>query len=283
MNFLNFPQIYKILNLTPFKISLCALINHFLKDTSLQSDKDNFLFLFDIIKNLIKESKCEISKKIFVSKIEETILILCKLKGFEDDASKFSDFFKDILEMSYNKLSSLNELYIFFNLEIRELKTKNDMNYSLLDNGGIIDQFIKKCLFAFYKFSFEEICNLYLNLSKYIQGEELNNTLTNKESEILFEKQLEELSLISTKENYEIEKKLLENYNYKQEYYFNLSITDSNEQLERIHRFFDHNMKYFYNDNSQYETKIHYSLLNLVEYYFNKNYYTQAIHGKNNK
>ncbi len=39
-------------------------------------------------------------------------------------------------------------------------------------------------------------------------------------------------------------------------------------------------MKYFYNDTSQSDTKIHYSLMNLIEFYFNNGYYEYAIQGK---
>ena len=50
--------------------------------------------------------------------------------------------------------------------------------------------------------------------------------------------------------------------------------------MSNIYKYFDYNMKKFYTDGMTSETKIHYSLLNIVEYYFNNGFYENATQSK---
>ena len=64
MNGLFFPPGLKLINLTPFKISICKLISLFLRDENLNLKCSN-LILFDGLVLIINDCKCEISKELF--------------------------------------------------------------------------------------------------------------------------------------------------------------------------------------------------------------------------
>ena len=58
------------------------------------------------------------------------------------------------------KVTNIEDVYLFFHLYIKELKYKEETNV-YLDNGGVIDHFIRKCLISFYKLGFEDFAKLY--------------------------------------------------------------------------------------------------------------------------
>jgi len=222
MNHLYFSSNFKLINLTPFKYSLCVLINAFLKDKELLNNFVN-LKLFDILVKILNETKCEISKNYFFNKIKISIEEYFQNETSNDlnednqiNKRNMSDYIFSILESNYKKIKSINDLYILFNYEIRELQLKNESNESLIEKGRVIDNFIRKVLLAFYKLSFEELCKLFSDLLLYIKGEELIIQLSNRESEILFERQMSDLSKIA-KDSYD--EKILDSINYKHKYY----------------------------------------------------------------
>jgi hypothetical protein len=266
---MSFPQNIKNLNLSPYKYSLCCIVNRLIKSQELNFQID-ILQVLDYIKPLLLEFSCELSYDIFKIRLNEYIS-----NGHLSNKEKITEIIGQLLEEGVSRITSINELYIFFNYEIRELKTKCESNNYSLENGGIIDNFIRKCLFAFYKLSFEDLSKLFKNIQSYFRGEELSNLqITNKESEILFEAQLKESSKFLTKENEELNNKILSNFKFKHKFYFLKNTPDS---LSNIHKFFDYNMRSFYNDVSFSESKIHYSLFNIVEYYFINSFYDQAV------
>ena len=268
MNTLIFPSNLKLINLTPFKFSLCSLIYTLFRNTEFKT-KNDIYFLTDIINSLLRDFECEISKNIFYKKLE------C----LTNNDTLYNDIIK-IIENSYNSLNNINDLYIFFNFNIRELKAKDENNNSLLENGGYIDNFIRKCLFAFYKLSFEDLYNLLKNIKDYNNNQTMKINLTNFESEELFEKQIKTISysIINT-DILSLNSQLLNSNNYPYKYYFKKDNFD--EGIDNIHKFFDFNLKYFYTDSVKDNThnKLHYSLLNLIEYYFRYNYYDAALIG----
>ena len=163
MNALFFAGNLKLINITPFKYSLCVLINSFLKDGEIKKNNDNIIY-FDIFIKLLNEFNCEISKNYFFNKIGEIIE-----ESFQNNTNEESHLTQSeirfhivsILENNYNKMKSLEDLYILFNFEIRELQLKSESNSSLIEKGGIVDNFIRKMLIAFYKLSFEDLFKLY--------------------------------------------------------------------------------------------------------------------------
>lgn len=227
MNGLFFPAHLKILNLTPFKISVCSLIFSFLRNENINNNFD-IIKLFEILKRITHEYKCEISKHLFIQKILE---VVCNFENLENEESsketkKISEIFLEELESFYSRIKNINDIYHFFNVEIHDLKTKNEIGQTFLENGGWVDNFVRKCLFAFYKLSFEEIFKVYANLQLYIQEEELLTIhLTNKESENLFEHQIKELDQYGIKG---VDKKVLQNFTYRHKYFF--FSKDSNEE-----------------------------------------------------
>jgi hypothetical protein len=293
MNGLFFPSSLKLINLTPFKISVCKLISLFLKDENLNMKCSNII-LFDVLAKLMYDYKCEISKFHFYEKLAEIFKIISKNKIKEVGSHlQFSEgiftYLKIEVEKMYESFESLNDIYAFLNIEIKELKSKNENGVSPLENGGVIDSFIRKCLFAFYKMSFEDTTKLFSNFKSYITGEEIKIQLTNKESEYVFEKQLLEYD---RKGWDEVNNKILQSYNYKHKFYFDAKkfiVSDNNklsykeyneESINNIHKFFDYNMKYLYSDGQENNTKIHYALMNVIEFYYREGFYEKAINGK---
>jgi hypothetical protein len=278
MNGLYFPSHLKIINLTPYKISICRIIITILKNEKLNRIALSNLKLFDVLKQLINEYKCEISKNLFYQKLKEVTKNIFQNEAYSNKSDQVSEVLIEEIETFYNKIKSINDIYTFFNIDIHDLKIRNEEGFILLENGGWVDNFVRKCLFAFYKLSFEDINKLYVNLRNYINGDELIIQLTSRESEILFEKQIIEFDQGKLTKN---EEKYLKHFNYRHKYFF-LAKNENMKlgSLDNIHKFFDYNMKYFYNDASQNETKIHYLLLNMVEFYFNNSFYEQAIQGK---
>jgi hypothetical protein len=291
MNGLFFPSSLKLINLTPFKISVCKLISLFLKDETLNMKCSNII-LFDGLAQIMYDYKCEISKIHFYEKLAEVVKKISKkkIKDANSHLQLSQEIFKYLtfeIEKMYESVESLNDLYAFLNIEIKELKSKNENGVSSLENGGVIDSFIRKCLFAFYKMSFEETSKLFSNFKSYVRGEEIRIQLTSKESEFVFEKQLLEYDRKGWEE---INNKILQSYNYKHKFYFDakksMGDDDSNrlyneESINNIHKFFDYNMKYFYSDVQENNTKIHYALMNIVEFYYNEGFYEKAIQGNN--
>jgi hypothetical protein len=217
MNSLSFPKNYKLLNLTPYKFTLCTLITNVIKDEQLRTEKAFYIYL-DLINKLINDFECEISKKILCDKIT----IYFNKINYNIDAEQTEIFLQSVLNVLDNslaKIQNLQDLYFFFNNNIRELKHKDENGRCLIENGGIIDHFIRKCIFAFYKLSFEDLVNLFNNIISYSSGENVNISLTTKESDLLFEKQINELTFNPVNDN-GIDKVLLESRNYRQKYFF---------------------------------------------------------------
>ena len=225
----------KILNLTPFKVSISALISYFLKNSEINPSNStnidplcNFLInskkitIFKILNLLIKEYKCEISKKNFYEILYEIIQKILDennknnnlVTKEEIQVKAIHDYLTILLEKIYLDLTTINDIYVLFNIEIKELKSKNEEGVSLLENGGYLDNFIRKCLFAFYKLSFEDIFKLQEQLQAYISGEEIRIQLTEKEAEVLFERQMRELDRIG------VEQKILNSFSCKHKYYY---------------------------------------------------------------
>jgi hypothetical protein len=272
MTTLTFAPQYKLLNLSPFKFSLCSLILSIFKNNSLRT-KYPIHPITDIINNLINDFDCEISKNNFFKKL----FFECQKnfgQTYIDPESLYADL-TSIIESAFNSIKNMNDLYMFYNLSIRELKSNYDNNVPLLENGGFADNFIRKCLFAFYKLTFEQLYKLITDIHKYTNNEDIKLNLTQRESELLFEKQINNITYkLTNSEKRMIDDSLLTSINYKHKYFF------AND-VDSIHKFFDCNLKYFYDGGKETtHNKIHYALLNLVDYYFSNSYYDEALQSK---
>ena len=87
MNGLSFASNLKLFNLTPFKISLCGLVNILLKDEKIKSVYCNKL-LFEAFSKIVKDYECEISKNIFYTKLKEIIIVVIRSIELEDQRKK---------------------------------------------------------------------------------------------------------------------------------------------------------------------------------------------------
>jgi hypothetical protein len=222
MSSLSFQKQFKILNITPLKFSICSIITNLLRDTNPDKTNNKYYALVDLVSTLINDFECEISKEILFNKIHKILNnLFTKYSIPQNESENMSQKVTQAIEKDLHNVTNLQELYIFFNFRIRELKTKDENNKSLIETGGIIDHFIRKCLFAFYKLNFEELVGLYNNILKYRNNEKLNIELTDKESELLFEKQIEDINLtINNDGKAEINGYLLNSKNYKHKYFF---------------------------------------------------------------
>jgi len=147
----------------------------------------------------------------------------------------YSRKFKEILKRSLSEITDINDIYEFFNSKIRELKQKNENalenKFSTIEQGGYIDLYIRKCMVAFYKMNFEDITKLFEKIKAYERGDEINITLTLRESQYLFEKQINEFFFFSNNQHEKkLNEKLLNFYNYRQKFYFSEQLSNLNEE-----------------------------------------------------
>jgi len=159
--------------LTPFKYIMCNLINQIIRNNEI--DISSKVKLFDILRNFINDYSSELSYSHFLNKLQiQTNHIGIKMKRFSTGYSMRIDKennmdFEIVNKPSYDyllelvitfKSNNIEDIYMFFHLHIKELKYKEESS-TFLDNGGIIDHYIRKCLIAFYKLSFEDFAKLY--------------------------------------------------------------------------------------------------------------------------
>lgn len=292
MNSLNFSANSKIFNLTPFKFSVCCLINSFLRDKELESRYDISLLL-DGILLLTKEYESEVNLSILYVKLQKIVNITTKENNKIEHSVLIFNYIKKVLEYYYSNIKSISDIVIIFNNEISKLEVKDGNEIGLLETGSFIHGYIRKCLFAFYKLKFEDLCDLFEKIELYTKGETLTTHMTNKESENTFLIQFDKLTFpINNNQNLQNNEDVLNSINYKHKYYFYSKAEDPSSKIKyfkfikivalfNTHKFFDYNMKYFYNGTTQEDTKIHYALLNVVEYYYNHYYYKQGLEGIN--
>lgn len=220
MNALNFSANVKQFYMTPFKFSVCCLIHSFLKDKELGS-KYNVLMLLDGVRLLVNEYQCEINISILYNRLKSIITELCITNNLQSQSEGIFEYIKSVLGYYYKSINSINSLYVFFNNNIRKLETKDEHNTSILEAGGFIYSYIRKCLFAFYKMKFEDLCKFYQNLRNYLNCEDLHIQMTNRESEEIFRKQLDDFTFsMNNPESILINEKILASHNYKHKYYF---------------------------------------------------------------
>jgi hypothetical protein len=217
MNTLTFPKNIKLLNLTPFKFCTCALITTMLKSYNKQLST----IYLDLFNTLINDHECEISKEQLYHKITTEVHILSTKHSQIVDPNAIVNSFIQIIEGRLNEMTTLNDLFVFFNLDVRELKAKDENNKSIIENGGIVDHFIRKCLFAFYKLSFENLVSLLDEIQRYRAGDVIRISLTENESEGLFEKQVDDLGFnLTNNDVIATNERLLESMGYKHKNFF---------------------------------------------------------------
>jgi hypothetical protein len=280
MNGLQFNSEYNIIKLTPLKLALCNMIKFVIKNSEECLVNFSPLLFFEIFYEISNEYECEVSKEKLFNFLHIKLNQVNRIKTEKNilPVEDFFIFFKNETEKCFNNIQSLNELYTFFNHDIKDLKTKNENGQSLTENGGLIDYFIRKCLFSFFKLSFEDLSILFTQCKAYLNGENISLNFTSTESDIIFEKQLNLLEKMSPSEL--INKQVLCQLNSRHQAYIKSKLNSTINELFTIHQYFDYNMKNMYNDTLGSETKIHYSLMSLVEFYTKKLYYDKAIEGK---
>ena len=161
--------------LTPLKFTLCSVINQIIRSTEL--DCSSKVKLFDILRHFINDYSSELSFKQFLNKLymltvneKQEIKVKRINAGNSNRVDKENLFdYKILIKITYDyiiellrsiKFNSIEDVYMFFHLNIKELKYKEESNF-YLDNGGLIDHFIRKCLISFYKFSFDDYAKFF--------------------------------------------------------------------------------------------------------------------------
>lgn len=282
MNLIDYTGELNNINLTPFKYVMCSLINKFsYKVNYISSSIDNtlfppfqthFLITFEVIDSLINTFKNESSKILLINSIKETMNSF----GLSHTLSKeqidaVTNHFIDSVNENLKEMKMLNSLFSFFLdtlVSLRENKESKENQFLIFDIGGHIDNFLRKCINAFNKSSFSDMISLFESIIRYNNNEIINTKLSSKESDLLFE------DCFALQKYYET----FNHENFSQKSIFEISSSSKlKDKLFNIHKFYDHNLKYIYNDNSSNETKIHYSLLYLTHLYFECGYYDKAI------
>ncbi len=273
MELIEYTKEFTSLDLSPLKHSICSLIISFNK---LKNEKEIFIY-YETIDSLINNYINETSKLELEKKIKENIKKVCQNKNIEENEENQIEA-KIIKELNnnLNKIKTINDIYSIYRDEIPSLRmesqSENKKNFSF-SNGGHIDNFLRKCLNSFNRMSFPQLIKLYEDIIKYNNEEIINISLGYKESDNFFEE------LFSTQNNIP---SLKDFSNFSQKFLFEIPNKDKSfslsEKLFNLHKFYDYNLKYLYNENSSSnETKIHYSLLYLANLYYDCGYYKKAI------
>ena len=280
MNLINYTAELNNINLTPFKYIMCSLIHKFsfkANYLSLSIDSSlfppfqtHFLLTFEAIDSLINTFTSEASKSLLIASIEETFTKLGtahKLSREQIDA--ITNHFVNCVNDNLTSMRTLNDLFSFFLdtlVSLRETKESRESQFLIFDIGGHIDNYLRKCINAFNKSSFSDMISLFESIIRYSNNEIIRTKLSSKESDLLFE---DCFSLQKFYENFS-------HKNFTQKSIFTSS-SSLKDKLFNIHKFYDHNLKYIYNDTPSNETKIHYSLLYLTHLYFECGFYDKAI------
>lgn len=232
----------KIINITPFKVSLCGIIHEILKK-NINKHSSREIDLFDELFLMINDFKCEISLKIFKIKIQKAFKYLTLRFSAYSSHFRNPNYFFLMLSNFLQNLHSVNEIYEFFNYKLRELKNKSELkNSNLLEIGGYFDLFIRKCIVSFYKMSFEELTILFEKIVLYNQQKLIDINITMRESSSLFEKQINEYKIFSNNsQEFHLNDQLLLFNNYKQKYYFTDQMfkTIFNNKLQTNNNFYE--------------------------------------------
>ncbi len=272
MELIEYTKEFTLLDLTPLKYSICSLIISFSK---LSSEKEIFIY-YETIDSLINNFLNEISKSELENKIKINLIKVCENKNIEEKEEKEIEN-KIILELrnNLNKIKTINDLYSVFRDEIPSLRfdSQNEIQNYIFSNGGHIDNFLRKCLNSFNRMSFPQLIKLYEDIIKYNNEEKINISLGYKETDNFFEELFSSQNNIPSLEDFS---------NFSQKFLFEIPNKDKSsslsEKLFNLHKFYDYNLKYLYNENSSSnETKIHYSLLYLANLYYDCGYYKKAI------
>ena len=269
------------LNLTPFKISICSLLysftfqDNYLNDNILNKKDQSFLY-YEVIDNLIGNYSNEFSKETLINSIKNIFVEISKenYKLNENQIEKLIENFINNLNYNLCNIKNINDIYCLFKDNIPKIRNiQNSISFNL---GGHLDNYLRKCLNSFNKLSFQGLIKLYEDIIKFNNNTIINISLSSKENENLFSEYFS---------NFSLNKNLKYLDNFKQKFLLecnnNINNNQNNSLAEKIfslHKFYDYNLKYLYNENlSSNENKIHYSLLYLTNLYYECGYYNKAI------
>jgi len=82
------------------------------------------------------------------------------------------EFLAETLTRALRDLQRCNDLIIFFNSRLTELRSDAEINLGYMDEGGILYLFLRKCLIAFAGLDFEGLIKLFERLQEYKSGGE---------------------------------------------------------------------------------------------------------------
>ena len=297
MDLIKYSSDFSILNLSAYKFSLFSLLISIQMKEKVPN-KSHKLFYAEILYPFINRCTDINNKKLFILEIKNSIL------------SKISDINKELLpekdilisniiallEKNLASIKTVNDLFSFFKQNLQMIKeislpenfdsnSEEEIEKNIpvvnIDGIGLVDIFIKKCLLSFKRMSFPKLIKLYEDIIKFNNGVILQNTLDNlsiKERENYFSE------LFNINSNAFFNSKLFNknnNHENKEENLFLENKCDDNgfnQKLFLIHKFYDHHLKYLYNDNSTTnQTKLHYCLLYLTNLYYDCGYYEHAL------
>lgn len=293
MNIITNSNNLSTISITPYKYSICSLIYSFSIRTNYifqySIETESFIY-YETITELLNLLPGESTKSELIKDIESLIFQKAQLHNITDSSliKQLQTNVIKLLNSNLSKIKNINDIYNFFKESLSILQPNRILNEQTIqrsqfeqtfiefDSGGYIDNFLRKCTNNFNKMSFNDLIHLFENIFKFNNNEIINNILSSKENEKLFENYFNKSPLNST---------MLKSMLNKDNEYTHLSSFINtnkniliNDKLYNIHKFYDHNLQYIYNDNlNANESKIHYSLLYLINLYYESGYYEKAI------
>jgi hypothetical protein len=215
MNIITNSNNLSTISITPYKYSICSLIYSFSIRTNyiFQSSIETESFIYyETITELLNLLPGESTKSELIKDIESLIFQKAQLHNITDSSliKQLQTNVIKLLNSNLSKIKNINDIYNFFKESLSILQPNRILNEQTIqrgqfeqtfiefDSGGYIDNFLRKCTNNFNKMSFNDLIHLFENIFKFNNNEIINNILSSKENEKLFENYFNKSPLNST-------------------------------------------------------------------------------------
>lgn len=149
--------------LSPYKVCVCILIYESLANSGVHSYMRLSLHSYLI-------------DRLFAVREKEQRLaeLLQDMQRIDQDCTVVGarEFLAETLSRVLGDLECCNDLIIFFNSRLTELRSDAEINLGYMDEGGVLYLFLRKCLNAFVTLDFEGLIKLFERLQEYKAGRE---------------------------------------------------------------------------------------------------------------
>lgn len=124
-----------------------------------------------------------------------------ELRQLDSQSHSHSNSLCETLTRSLRDLEHCNDLIIFFNSRLTELRSDAEINLGYMDEGGILYLFLRKCLIAFAALDFDGLIRLFELLQGYKAGVETEG-LPESDVKMLVSHMAESLPYLCTQYSY---------------------------------------------------------------------------------